>query len=135
MCLTTGMSDVFSYRDLNVWKQSMSVVEECYRITDSFPPSERIGLTNQIRRAAISIPASVAEGRCRHTTAAFLNHISVAMGAVGELETCIDLSARLGYLGPSDATRLVASIGAVGRLLSALHRSLDAKRDHLSPGA
>ena len=122
------MADAFSYRDLNAWKQAMNVVEECYRCTESFPSSERFGLAGQIRRAAVSIPANVAEGRCRHTTGAFTNHVSIALGSVGELETCIELAARLGYLKAVDAMKLSASVGSIGRLLSALHRSLEAKR-------
>lgn len=122
------MAEVFSYRDLNAWKQAMNVVEECYRCTESFPPSERFGLASQMRRAAVSIPSNVAEGRCRHTTGAFTNHVSIALGSVGELETCIELAARLGYLKPADAMKLSASVGSIGRLLSALHRSLEAKR-------
>ena len=102
-------------------------VEECYRYTNAFPPAERFGLTGQIRRAAVSIPTNVAEGRCRHTTGAFTNHVSIALGSVGELETCIELSVRLGFLKPSDATRLSSSVAALGRLLSALHRTLHEK--------
>jgi four helix bundle protein len=125
------MGDAFTYRDLNAWKQAMTVVEDCYRCTNTFPPGERFGLASQMRRAAVSVPANIAEGRCRQTTGAFMNHVGIALGAIGELETCIELSARLGYLKPSDAVRLGASVGAVGRLLSALHRSLDARRqDH-----
>jgi four helix bundle protein len=126
------MADAFSYRDLNAWKQAMTVVEECYRLTSSFPPAERFGLTSQMRRAAISIPANVAEGRCRHTTGAFTNHVSIALGSVGELETCIELSERLGYLKQSDAMKLSASVSSIGRLLSALHRSLEAKRQEFT---
>ena len=121
------MGDILSYRDLNAWKQAMSVVEDCYRCTDAFPSSERFGLTSQMRRAAVSIPANVAEGRCRHTTGAFTNHVSIALGSVGELETCIELSVRLGFLKPTDAMRLSASVASIGRLLGALHRSLQAK--------
>ena len=125
------MSDAFTYRDLNAWKQAMTVVEECYRCTEAFPRSERFGLVSQIRRAAVSIPANIAEGRCRHTTGAFTNHISIALGSVGELETCIELCVRLKFVKPSDATRLSTSVGSLGRLLSALHRSLQAKLDHV----
>jgi four helix bundle protein len=125
------MSDAFTYRDLNAWKQAMTVVEECYRCTEAFPRSERFGLVSQIRRAAVSIPANIAEGRCRHTTGAFTNHISIAVASVGELETCIELGVRLGFLKLSDATRLSTSVSSLGRLLNALHRSLQAKLDQI----
>jgi four helix bundle protein len=123
-----AMSDAFTYRDLNAWKQAMTVAEDCYRCTNSFPAEERLGLTSQLRRAAVSIPANVAEGRCRQTTGAFINHVGIALGAVGELETCIELSSRLGFLKPPDVARLSTSVSAIGRLLSALLRSLESKR-------
>jgi four helix bundle protein len=121
------MSQAFTYRDLDAWKQGVNLVEECYHTTVSFPVHERFGLTGQIRRAAVSIPANIAEGRCRHTTRAFANHVSIALGSVGELETCIEIAARLKFLSPPDAERLTASAGSVGRLLTALHRSLQVK--------
>jgi four helix bundle protein len=123
-CLTIRMASSFTYRDLDAWKHGMTLVEDCYRVSLSFPANELYGLTSQIRRAAVSIPANVAEGRCRHTTKAFRNHVSIALGSVGELETCIELSVRLGLLKEPQATRLLASANSVGRLLSALYRSL-----------
>jgi four helix bundle protein len=122
------MAPAFTYRDLDAWKQGLHLVEDCYRLTNSFPPSERFGLISQIRRAAVSIPANVAEGRCRHTTGAFTNHVSIALGSVGELETYIELSTRLGFIKPVDAAGLLASVSVAGRLLTALHRSLEARR-------
>jgi four helix bundle protein len=129
------MSDSFTYRDLDAWKQGMTLVEDCYRATVSFPANELYGLTNQIRRAAVSIPSSnVAEGRCRHTTKVYANHVSIALGSLGELETCIELSTRLGLFKEGPATRLLASAGSVGRLLSALYGSLERKLQE-SPAA
>ena len=122
-----GMSDSFTYRDLDAWKQGMTLVEDCYRATVSFPANELSGLTNQIRRAAVSIPSNVAEGRCRHTTKVYANHVSIALGSLGELETCIELSIRLRLFEEGQARRLVASAGSVGRLLSALYGSLERK--------
>src|SRR6185295_5118831 len=109
--LHAGMSDSFTYRDLDAWKQGMTLVEDCYRATVSFPANELYGLTNQIRRAAVSIPSNVAEGRCRHTTKVYANHVSIALGSLGELETCIELSTRLGLFKEGAATRLLASAG------------------------
>jgi four helix bundle protein len=114
----------FTYRDLFVWKQGMTLVEVCYRTTAAFPADERFGLSSQIRRAAISIPVNVAEGRCRHTTKAFINHVSIALGSIGELETCLELSSRLGFVSTSETEQVLKSVESVGRLLSGLHRSL-----------
>ena len=113
----------------------MTLVEECYRATVSFPPNELYGLTSQIRRAAISIPSNVAEGRCRHTTKVYANHVSIALGSLGELETCIELSTRLGLFKEKHATQLMVSTGSVGRLLTGLHQSLERKLQALAAPA
>ena len=78
-----------TYRDLETWQVSMTLVERCYDTTRPFPRDERFGLTAQMRRAAVSIPSNVAEGACRRKTNVYLNHVSIALGAHGELETCI----------------------------------------------
>jgi len=114
----------FTYRNLIVWKQGIELVVECYRLTDRFPHSELYGLTNQLRRAALSIPANVAEGHCRRETKPFRHHVSIAIGSHGELETCFELAFRLGFLSESDKSHVFTSSDSVGRLLHGLHRSL-----------
>jgi len=121
------MTPPFTYRDLDVWKLGMALVEQCYRGTASFPRSELYGLTNQLRRAAVSVPANVAEGHCRGTTKAYANHVNIARGSHGELETCIELAFRLGFLPPEDRKRLLAASDSVGRLLTGLSRALARK--------
>jgi len=105
----------------------MDLVERCYRATAAFPAHELYGLTSQLRRAALSIPCNIAEGHCRRTTRAFANHVSIALGSHGELETAIDISARLGFLTAQEAASLLASSNSVGRLLNGLYRSLESK--------
>jgi four helix bundle protein len=105
----------------------MDLAEECYRTTAKFPGAELYGLTNQIRRAAVSIPSNIAEGHCRRTTRAYAHHISIALGSHGELETCIELCTRIGLLTQPDKARLLASSQSVGRLLNGLYRSLEAR--------
>jgi four helix bundle protein len=109
----------FTDRDLIVWKQGIALVVECYRLTDRFPPSELYGLTNQLRRAALSIPANVAEGHCRRETKPFRHHVSIAIGSHGELETCFELAFRLGFLSESDKSHVLTLSDSVGRLLPA----------------
>jgi four helix bundle protein len=118
---------MFTYRDLIVWQQGLTLVEECYRLTTTFPRSELFGLTSQLRRAAVSIPANVAEGHCRRETKPYRHHVSIAIGSHGELETYFELAFRLGYLSKSDKTRAMQLSDSVGRLLSGLHRSLKRK--------
>ena len=77
--------------------------------------------------AAVSIPSNVAEGHCRRSTKAYANHVSIALGSHGELATCIDLCAPLGFMKQLEATRLLASSNSVGRLLNGLYRSLEAR--------
>ena len=117
----------FTYRDRIVWKQGMALVEECYRLTATFPKTELYGLTSQLRRAAVSIPASVAEGHSRRETKPYRHHVSIAIGSHGELETYFELATRLGFLTQADKTRLMLQCDSVGRLLSGLHRSLKRK--------
>ncbi len=76
-----------SYRDLEVWNVAMDLAASCYTLTRLFPKDELYGMTSQIRRAAASIPANIAEGHGREHTKEFLNHLSVARGSLMELET------------------------------------------------
>jgi four helix bundle protein len=115
---------ILTYRDLDVWKQAMELVEESYKLTGSFPRSELFGLTSQIRRAAVSIPGNVAEGQCRRETKPYRHHVSIAIGSHGELETYFELSVRLGLLSRAECTRMMMRCDSVGRLLSGLHRAL-----------
>jgi four helix bundle protein len=124
---STHMAPPFTYRDLDVWKLGMTLVEQCYRGTASFPRSELYGLTSQLRRAAVSVPANVAEGHCRRTTKAYANHVKIARGSYGELETCIELAFRLGFLAADDRKHLLATSDSVGRLLTGLSRALARK--------
>jgi four helix bundle protein len=80
-----------SYRDLEVWKKSMDLVVQCYEATRAFPASEQYGLTGQVQRAAVSVPANIAEGQAREHKKEFLHHLSIAHGSVAELETHIEL--------------------------------------------
>jgi four helix bundle protein len=121
------MAKIETYRDLETWQRGIDFVEHCYVITRAFPSDERFGLTSQIRRAAVSIPSNVAEGSCRHTTSVYINHVSIALGSHGEIETCIEIACQLGYLSGPQKQKLMAECDTVGRLLNGLLRSLEAK--------
>jgi four helix bundle protein len=81
-----------SFRDLVVWQKAMELVVECYRITRSFPDAEKFGLTSQMQRAAVSIPANIAEGRERGHLKEFIRHLGIACGSQAELETHIEIA-------------------------------------------
>jgi four helix bundle protein len=126
------MTSPATYRDLEAWKHGIELVERSYAVTRSFPQDERFGLTAQLRRAVVSIPSNIAEGACRRTTKAFLNHLSIALGSHAELETCLEISLRLGYLQRDAYTELLKKSDSVGRLTNGLRRSLDEKRQRRS---
>ena len=115
---------VRTYRDLEAWRTGMSLVEACYRSSSRFPREELFGLAAQLRRAAVSIPANLAEGSCRHTTNAFINHVSIALGSHAEVETCVEIARRLGYVSAEQQAVLMVTCDTTGRLLNGLLRAL-----------
>ena len=84
-----------SYKDLKVWEKSVSLAIEVYRITEHFPKEEIYGLTSQMRRAAVSIPSNIAEGRNRGTRKDFCNFLRIALGSCAELSTQIEIAKKL----------------------------------------
>ena len=113
-----------AFRDLVAWQKAMDLVEAVYRATESWPPDERYGLTGQVRRAAVSVPANVAEGQGRVGPQEFLHHLSIARGSLHELETHLLLAERLRYLQAELCGTLLHQTDEVGKLLSGLMRSL-----------
>lgn len=105
----------------------MQLVLRCYQVTDSFPVSERYALAREIRRAAVSIPSNVAEGHCRRSTPAYANHVSIALGSQGELDTCLEIAHHLKYLSTEHWQGLVEQVNEEGRLLNGLFTALKAK--------
>jgi four helix bundle protein len=118
---------VQSYRELKVWQAAMELAEQCYRATRMFPSKEKFGLTNQIRRAAVSIPANIAEGQGRSHTKELLNHLSMARGSLMELETHLLLSCRIGLLDREALERFLAMTEEISRMLSGLRQALEAR--------
>lgn len=113
-----------TYRDLTVWQQSMDLVVEVYRLASQFPPDEQFALTSQMRRAATSIPANIAEGHGRLHRKEYLYHLSVARGSLMELETHLQIAVRLDYLDRDQAKQAWQMLQELGRALNALIKSL-----------
>jgi len=116
------MGTIRSHRDLEAWQVAMDLAAATYRLTDSFPAKEVYGLQSQMRRAAVSAPSNIAEGQARPPGAA-VNHLSIALGSLAELDTQLEVSIRLRYLteeGVKDFRRLLES---TGRLTSGLRRA------------
>jgi four helix bundle protein len=116
------------YRDLQVWQKAMDLVDQCYHLTKQFPQHEIYSLTNQIRRAAVSIPANVAEGRSRRHAREFLQHLGIASGSLSELETLMLISARLGYVSTPDCDDILERTGEIGKMLHGLKAAITRER-------
>src|SRR5512138_558451 len=121
-----GMPSSSSFRDLEVWQESMRLVEDVYRITRGFPGDERFGLTSQIRKAAVSIPSNIAEGGRRKRRKAHLNHLDITLGSQGEVDVQLEIAHRLSYLSDVEYRRMDDRVSRVGRMLNGLIESLQA---------
>ncbi|MCA9000024.1 MAG: four helix bundle protein [Planctomycetaceae bacterium] len=110
-----------------MWQKAMDVVLECYSLTDAFPKDERFGLTQQLRRAVVSIPSNIAEGKGRGTTGAYLNHLSIAAGSIAEVDTQMELAKKLNYVDASAVEPLILKLEEIGRMISGLKRSLEGR--------
>jgi four helix bundle protein len=117
------------YKDLRVWHQAMTLAEDVYEATKGFPQDERFGLTSQMRRAAVSVPSNIAEGRGRGTDAELIRFCGIAYGSVMELETQAELARRLGFLGGDDLSSVMENCAEVSRMLNALRKSLSKKAE------
>jgi len=120
-------SSVQSYRDLRVWQGGMTLAETCYRLTQQLPKEEFYGITSQIRRAASSIPANIAEGNGRENRGEYIQFLRIAQGSLKELETHLLLAIRVGFITPSVVEPLLIQCETEGKQLRALIRSLQAK--------
>jgi four helix bundle protein len=112
------------FRELIAWQKAMDLVVLVYRATAAFPSEERFGLTNQVRRAAVSVPSNIAEGQGRQTPREFIQFLAVARGSLQEVETQILIAVRLEYLDEKNANGLTELIDEVSRILGGLIRSL-----------
>ena len=122
-----GGAPINSYRDLQVWQDAMTIAEQCYVVTRSFPREELFGMTAQIRRSAASVAANIAEGHGRESTGAFVQFLRIAQGSLKELETHLLLSIRVGLTSAHDAEGILSRCGTLGRKTRALIRSLQRK--------
>lgn len=122
--MSARRSIVRSYRDLQVWQGGMDLVVQVYRFSRPFPKEETYGLRSQVRRAAVSIPANIAEGHGREHLGDYLHHLSIATGSLMELETHCEIAARLSYVTADAVRAALERTGEVGRMLAGLIRAL-----------
>ncbi len=115
---------VKNYRDLIVWQKAMDLVTLVYQSTECFPQKEVFGLTNQIRKAAVSIPSNIAEGQGRNTDRDFRHFLSIARGSLQEVETQLEIARRLGYLPSETLLDIIEQSSEVARMINGLSRAL-----------
>jgi four helix bundle protein len=123
-----GNTKVTSYRDLVVWARAMDIVVVCDQLTTNIPQSEIYGLIGQIRRAAVSIPADIAEGHGRKTLGEYMQHLSIANGSLKELETHLLIASRLHYVKDDEISPALEGCSEIGRMLASLIQKLRQKR-------
>jgi four helix bundle protein len=123
--IVTEKANIKTHKDLDVWKKSMDLVERVYRRTERFPDSEKYGLTNQIRRCAVSVSSNIAEGAARNTDKEFVQFCYIALGSLSELETQLLIAERLKY---SQNIDILENIVEIRRMLLGLIKYLKSKQ-------
>ena len=114
-----------THKDLDVYKLSLDLVEDIYKLTKSFPASENFGLTSQLRRAAVSLPSNIAEGASRASTKDFIRFLNISTGSLAEIETQLVIAERIGYIVFND--ELKNSIITIRKMIYRLKQSLNKK--------
>ena len=118
-----------NFKDLDVWKRSVAFTTDLYKLTARFPGTERFGLTSQIRRAAVSVPANIAEGWGRGSTRKYVQFLTIARGSLMELETHLIVGCNLIFLTPDELRVASKAIEEIGKMLNGLIGALKARRE------
>ena len=113
-----------SYQELTVWQKAMDLATEVYKLVKKLPKEELFSLSNQMRRAAVSIPSNIAEGQARNSTKEFQQFLAIAKGSKAEIETQLLLCVKVGYLTDTDTSEAMNLLQEVGKMLSVLTKSL-----------
>jgi four helix bundle protein len=109
-----------SYRDLVAWQKAMDLVYEVYKLTKKFPDDEKYGLISQLRRAAVSIPSNLAEGKGRRSDVDMCRFFNTSRGSLHEVETQLLIAAHLGYIRSEENTRIMSQVSELARVLNGL---------------
>lgn len=119
--------EIKSYRDLRVWQAGMDLAEQCCELTKGFPKDEQFGMTSQIRRAAASVPANIAEGYGRESRGDYLKFLRVAQGSLKELETHLLLAERCRITTTRQTQPILTQCESLGKMLHTLIRRLQTR--------
>jgi four helix bundle protein len=115
-----------NFRDLGMWQKSHALTMQVYELTQGFPQEERFGLTSQMRRSAVSIPANIAEGCGRGGSAELSRFLTIAQGSASELEYLCTLAGALGMLQEGEAEELCQAVQEVARMINGYQAKLEA---------
>jgi len=107
-----------THKDLDVWKLSIDFVTDIYKVTSSFPKEDQFGLTNQIRRAAVSVPSNIAEGAARNSDKEFLRFLYISLGSIQEIDTQLLIALNLDFISSSDFDNLIIQLEQIAKMLS-----------------
>ena len=113
-----------NYKKLKVWQKAMDLTVEVYELVKLLPKEETYALSDQMRRAVVSIPSNIAEGQGRNSDKEFIQFLSIARGSLWELETQIEICVRIGYIDQSQKTNIYNLIAEISKMLNALSNSL-----------
>lgn len=116
-----------SYKDLIAWQRGMDLVATIYDATETFPSNEQFGLVSQLRRAAVSVPSNIAEGKEHYSNRDFVRFLRHARGSLAEIETQLLIARQRKYVGAETMTKLTEKIDELGRILSGLINALNAR--------
>jgi four helix bundle protein len=116
--------NIASFRDLLIWQRGIKLVKEVYEEARGFPKEELYGLTNQMRRSAISIPSNISEGHSRQHKSEFRQFLSIALGSLAELETQILIARELVYISDERLEYLIDQMNSLGKMIRALMKKL-----------
>jgi four helix bundle protein len=108
------------HKKLNVWKTSIELVTEIYILTRSFPEEEKYSLTNQMKRASISVASNIAEGAARKTKKEFIQYLHIAQGSISELDTQLEIVKRLGFVNEDEASSIDSLMEKIDKMLTGL---------------
>ena len=120
-------SGIQTFKDLIVWQKAIALSVACYHLTTGFPRDEVYGMTSQIRRAAVSVAANIAEGHGREHTKSFVQFLRIAQGSAKELETHLIIAEQVALASSDKIMPVIAAVDEVGRMLRSLIRSLQNK--------
>jgi len=112
------------FKKLHVWNRAIDLCVEVYKVTEKFPKKEVYSLTDQIRRAAVSIFSNIAEGCKRGTDKELIHYCNMALGSTGELEAQLIFSERVGYLSKDDVESLTSECDEIGKMLMGFIKSI-----------